>query len=124
MAGVLSDLSTVLKRLAAHRCPPQTNQLAGWFFCALILVFCLSFPPFRSQCLCEFKALKALFRTASSTATNYLELGIWVGGVIGMWVDGQVGKNSGSGLLRPWFGAPLAMMGKREQWTIPTNPHG
>jgi len=58
MAAVFSDLLTVFGGLAAYRCPPQTNQLAGWFFCALTLVFCLV-SPVVSAVLSEFKALKA-----------------------------------------------------------------
>ena len=96
MVAVLSDLSRFSERLAAHRCPPQTNQLAGWFFCVLILVFCLWFPPAPSHYLCEFKALKVLFRTASGTATNYLTVGIWVRGTVGRWEKGHLGMNSKS----------------------------
>src|ERR1041384_6086013 len=100
MGAVLFDLSRVLEGLAAHRCPPQTNQLAGWFFCALISVFCLSFPPFVSQCSCEFQALKALFRTVLSTATNNLTVGIWVSGTMGMRVSGTMGKDIDRRALR------------------------
>ena len=81
-----SDRIRVLEGLTAHRCPPQTNQLAGWFFCALILVFCLFVPPFFLQCSYEFKALKALFRTVLGTATNNFTMGRWVSGTVGMWV--------------------------------------
>ena len=124
MVAVLFDLSRVLEGLAAHRCPPQTNQLAGWFFCALILVFCLLFPPLCSQCSCEFKALKALFRTTSSPATNNLTVGIWVSGTVGMRVRGNVGRNSRLRMLRLQFCTWGSQMGKREQGTVPTNPHG
>src|SRR4051812_1457603 len=97
--AVLFDLFTVLEGLAAHRCPPQTNQLAGWFFCALIW-FSAFFPlRFDSQCLREFKALKALFRTVWSTATNNLTLGIWVSGTMGIWVSANMGKNRGQRML-------------------------
>src|SRR5712691_8842329 len=94
MAAVLFDLSRVLEGLAAHCCPPQTNQLAGWFFCALILVFCLSLPPLLSHSSCELKALKALFRTTLSPATNNLTVGIWVSGTVGRWVQGNMGSVS------------------------------
>jgi hypothetical protein len=124
MAAVLFDLFTVLEGLAAHCCPPQTNQLAGWFFCALILVFCLWFPPLCSQCSCEFKALKALFRTTLSPATNNLTVGIWVSGIVGMRVRGNVGRNSRPRVLLLRFCTYESQMGKREQGTVPTNPHG
>src|ERR1051326_1880487 len=83
MAAVLFDLSRVLEGFAAYRCPPQTNQLAGWFFCALNVVFCLWFPPFSSQCLCEFKALKVLVSYGPEYRNE-----LFGGGYMGKWVSG------------------------------------
>jgi hypothetical protein len=73
---------------------------------------------------CEFKALKALFRTVLSTATNNLTVGIWVSGCVGMRVRGNVGRNSRLRMLRSRFRTDEPQLGKGERGMIPTNPHG
>src|SRR5580698_3424228 len=105
--------------------PFTTNEPACRlvFLCPEFL-FCPLLPPVSSQCLYEFKALKALFRTVAGTATSYFALGRWVRGALGSWVDDHVGKNNNGNGLVIGLAASRNVMGKREGGTLPISPHG